>query len=144
MGDCNALTGSGSCCLHSHWFLGRLYQHAIGQQLLLQLIWRRCQQWAAASSSGTLEICGNLVDDDRDGITDETSDVHLGSLGYNEVCDSPDDADRCPNGIVKCDNQQPRCIGDTPTPELCGNALDDNCDGTTDEGACVTASDAGP
>jgi hypothetical protein len=68
---------------------------------------------------GTVEICGNLVDDDCDGLNDE---------GCDESCACGDTTPGCPTDCG---------VGCVPRPEVCGNAIDDDCDGQTDEGCCV-------
>src|SRR5207249_3078333 len=76
------------------------------------------------------ELCGNTVDDDCDGVTDE---------GY-------DNGATCSAGVGACVRSGTKvCTADrlattcnavpgTPGTELCGNTLDDDCDGSTDEG----------
>ena len=74
------------------------------------------------------ESC-NRKDDDCDGRTDEDFPV-------GELCDGPDD-DQCKNGSATCapDGLGTVCNNEwlTNIPEIC-NVVDDDCDGTTDEG----------
>ena len=74
-----------------------------------------------------VELC-NGKDDDCDGAVDEVF-VTLGT-----PCDGPD-ADACPNGVVACgaDLLPSDCVGDGPVVEVC-NGVDDDCDGSVDEG----------
>lgn len=113
-----------------------------------------CEQFGTAST----EVC-NGVDDDCDGSIDE--DIP-GCCVYPqpEVCNGKDDdcdgqideADAfeptlcydgpqatlafgsCRPGVMRCVNAKMTCFGETlPGPETC-NGLDDDCDGTVDEG----------
>ncbi|MBN2358358.1 MAG: hypothetical protein JXR83_02835, partial [Deltaproteobacteria bacterium] len=83
-------------------------------------------------ATGRIELCGNAVDDDCDGEVDD---------GFEQL-----DA-ACSAGVGAClragtlicndDLTALRCsaVAGTPAPvELCGNDVDDNCDGQTDEG----------
>ena len=81
-----------------------------------------------AKQPGT-EICNDL-DDDCNGKTDEL----WPELGTS--CDGYD-FDKCKNGTFTCksDGTGTECINETKTDiiEICGNKIDDNCDGLTDE-----------
>ncbi len=71
------------------------------------------------------ETC-NGVDDDCDGSTDEGNPGGGGSCGT--------DAGECAPGTWQCTGGTLSCIGATgPSTETC-NALDDDCDGSIDEG----------
>lgn len=73
------------------------------------------------------EVCGDGLDNDCDGLTDES-------------CNEPTDADG--DGyttLVDCDDSNPNV--NPGTPEVCGNGLDDNCDGQVDEN-CSGSTDA--
>ncbi|HOX45691.1 MAG TPA: MopE-related protein [Myxococcota bacterium] len=78
--------------------------------------------------SGLTELC-NTLDDDCDGATDEDW------LDLGQVCDGPD-PDQCATGSVVCapGGQATECqeTVSADDEELC-NALDDDCDGQTDE-----------
>ncbi len=72
------------------------------------------------------ELCNGL-DDNCDGVADETF------TGLGGPCDG-DDADSCKGGVLTCraDSTGSECVGDVNIVETC-NALDDDCDGSTDE-----------
>lgn len=81
------------------------------------------------------ETC-NAVDDDCDGIPDNAPGVGQGCTnGQVGVC--------ARNGIRACveGNEQPSCTAPpiAPGSELCGNGLDDDCDGQADEGFDIGA-----
>jgi len=77
-----------------------------------------------------IEACGNGLDDDCDGETDETCGCTPGS---QQACGS--DVGQCTPGSQTCsaDGAWGACTGaEGPFDEQC-NGLDDNCDGTADE-----------
>ncbi|MEM1030795.1 MAG: MopE-related protein [Myxococcota bacterium] len=83
------------------------------------------------------ETCNNL-DDDCDGTTDE------GNPGGGAACVVTGLQGACAAGVVACQGGAPACQQVTfPVAEACNN-LDDDCDGSTDEGnpggggSCVT------
>jgi hypothetical protein len=84
-------------------------------------------------TGGTLpskEDCNDL-DDDCDGETDESQDGGL----LVKVCGT--DAGVCSAGLMTCiDGNWSSCAGEegpNPDGEICGNNLDDDCDGVADE-----------
>ena len=89
-----------------------------------------CQEWA----TDVVEQC-NGEDDDCDGEVDED----FPELG--QPCDG-DDVDACANGQLVCapDGLVSTCGVEEPAdlPEICGNLLDDDCDGQVNEG-CMAA-----
>jgi hypothetical protein len=92
------------------------------------------------------DICGNLVDDDDDGMIDDGCDC---AVGTERPCWlGPDDM----RGIGACRDGVQRCMSDgasatwaycddtvMPSVEVLRNGLDDDCDGEIDEadGICV-------
>src|SRR5690554_1000636 len=103
---------------------------------------RDCQadgQWATCSGEVTpqAEICGDGIDNDCDGIVDNGCEY-------------------CPPGVVDCDAYQDGLIelpcpdggarnacggcGEVSEVEICGDGIDNNCNGRVDEGCPCTAS----
>ena len=83
----------------------------------------------------TDEIC-NGVDDNGDGQIDEDlppsldwpEDIPLSQVSFDEPS-------ICSVGVTSCENGRTVTTGlQTPRVELCGNLLDEDCDGLTDEG----------
>ncbi len=74
------------------------------------------------------EVCGNGIDDDCDGRTDEGFPVGAECRAGVGAC-ARLGAMVCAEGGVACDAQPA-----DPVDELCGNRRDDDCDGVTDEG----------
>ncbi|MCB9644746.1 MAG: hypothetical protein H6728_16870, partial [Myxococcales bacterium] len=101
-------------------------------------VWGACQ---GEVLPGTAEICGNQIDDNCDGKTDaedtaacscnpgQTQDCYSGPAGTEGV-------GVCKKGTQTCDANSTwgACQGEVlpGTTEICGNKLDDNCDGMTD------------
>ncbi len=93
---------------------------------------------AAAQPNQLAETC-NGVDDDCNGIVDDG--FHVGDVCHVGVgaCAA--------TGVMACDaNGQSACSAQpgTPSPEICGDAIDSDCDGNTDNGcACLHDADCG-
>jgi hypothetical protein len=85
---------------------------------------------------GTIEICGNGLDDDCNGLADCFDRVCQSDPACidrkKEVCDNGKDDDG--NGLIDC--KDPACFGDkacvVPGHEICNNNLDDDDDGLID------------
>ncbi|UQA57589.1 MopE-related protein [Polyangium aurulentum] len=86
-------------------------------------------QLICEAGSGGAEIC-NGKDDDCDGVADNGNPgggtCDTGQLGLCGV-----GSQDCVNGKLVC--SQPN----QPVAEVCGDKLDNDCDGTTDEGCCA-------
>jgi Notch-like protein len=92
----------------------------------------RCEQGQAVCFPRADEFC-NGIDDDCDGLLDESD----GSTAEECAASGPGINGHCSQGAVACSSAELVCAPGDPIAETC-NALDDDCDGTTDEG--VTAS----
>src|SRR6185503_12129654 len=82
------------------------------------------------------ELCGNLLDDDCDGPVDEGFDVGMPCASGVGACARPG------TKVCTSDRLTTECnaAAGTPAPaELCGNGIDDDCDGPVDEGFDVGA-----
>ncbi len=80
-------------------------------------------------SAAAAEVCGNGLDDNCDGTTDEGCGC---TNGATQACGSG--VGTCVRGTQTCaSGAWGACVGETtPTAELC-DGLDNNCDGQTDE-----------
>ena len=92
-----------------------------GMRTCQQGVWRLCRE-------PSTEVCGGGVDEDCDTRVDE------GCTGCIEGAQR-DCMTECGVGKESClDNEWRFCTAPRVHPEICGNAEDDDCDGTTDEG----------
>ncbi|MCB9638930.1 MAG: hypothetical protein H6728_09310 [Myxococcales bacterium] len=98
-------------------------------------------QWgpcAGETKPKAQETCNNNLDDNCDGQIDEGCGVCTN--GQTRACYTGPASTRkvgvCKDGTETCTGGQwGTCVGDVkPSPETCGNAADDNCDGQVDEG----------
>jgi len=88
---------------------------------------RTCEQ----SCVPAVERC-NLVDDDCDLTIDEDTEGTACGIDQGE----------CTTGTVTaCELGLERCTGQQPVTETCGDALDNDCDGQSDEGGCGACAD---
>ncbi len=84
------------------------------------------------------EVC-NGSDDDCDGTADD------GNPGGGGNCTVSGQQGECANGTLNCVSAALQCDQIFfPIAEVCGNSLDDDCDGSTDEGCSSTELDIGP
>ena len=100
-----------------------------------------CDEYDPAANPGVQEICGNGIDDDCDGYTDEGFD--LDGDGFT-ICDEPvpdcDDDDRYtyPGADEICDGKDSDCDGAVPDDEDDGDGdgwriCEGDCDDTDDD-----------
>jgi hypothetical protein len=82
-----------------------------------------CDDSDASVNPSTDEVCNN-VDDDCDGIADDGLSRECGFAGVG-ICTIG--SERCAGGVWA------GCTAVLPSEELCGNGLDDDCDGLEDE-----------
>ncbi len=99
-------------------------------------IWQEC----IGNIEPTAEIC-NSLDDDCDGIIDNNLNCECNN-SETRVCGIKEGI--CTEGLQTCtQGQWSECNNATlPTKEIC-NSLDDDCDGTTDEGVCQVLTPSG-
>ena len=79
----------------------------------------------------SVEVC-NSIDDNCNNIADE---YLVRQCGVSEIGVCTLGNERCVNGVWS------GCTAITPRDEICGNGLDDNCNGQTDEGCFVNLTD---
>lgn len=94
------------------------------------------------------EACGNVIDDDCDGLTDEDCVCTPGSMAacYSGLPDTVD-VGTCASGVKTCNatgTDYGPCVGEIlPAAEACGDSLDNDCDGVIDDGCiCVPGTSA--
>ena len=79
------------------------------------------------------ERCGNGIDEDCDGATDEGFDIGAACTAGIGPCEREGAMTCSPGGLATiCD-----AVPTDPLPELCGNEIDDDCDSQVDEGINV-------
>lgn len=90
-----------------------------------------CDDNSKEVNIGALEVCGDEIDNNCNGTIDENCTC---INGETQVCGS--DVGACKTGIKTCTNATwGTCVGEiTPVSEICGDGLDNNCDGDIDEG----------
>lgn len=107
---------------------------------------RTCTEtgWSTCEGSvlPTAEDCLNELDDDCDGDSDGADDDCNCNPG--ELVDCYDGASEtlgvgaCRRGRRPCEDLEAQCIGQVlPVLEVCGNGVDEDCDGEVDEGCAV-------
>ncbi len=93
-----------------------------------------------AAGQPTQELCGNGLDDNCDGKTDEGFDVGSQCEAGQGICRL------IGKKLCSADKFATTCSvepGPAEAVESCDNGLDDNCDGRTDESGCVKGKDGG-
>lgn len=88
----------------------------------------------------TDEVCEGAADENCDGQVDEECMVTQCNMGDSRECYSgapgTEEVSPCQKGTQSCDgNAWGPCTGDvTPQNEICGDGIDQNCDGVPDDG----------
>ena len=94
-----------------------------------------CNDGDALIFQGAEEICGDLLDNNCDGAVDDGCEgVCVDNDGDGHLGETPN----CLDG-PDCDDTNPEI--NTAATEVCGDAVDNNCDGAIDEGCCVANCD---
>jgi cysteine-rich repeat protein len=90
---------------------------------------------ACVAGSPTTEICDGGIDNDCDSQTDEGCTC---SNGATQSCSNSNSYGTCSGGTQTCSaGSWGSCSASIPAAEICGDSIDNNCDGTTDEGCGV-------
>lgn len=109
----------------------------------------RWSETCDGAMAATPERCGNNIDDDCDGTTDNGCGC---TLGMSQSCYSgpamTSGVGRCVAGRQTCEAGRPNafgaCVGEVlPTAESCNN-IDDNCNGMVDDGIAQSPCYSGP
>jgi len=90
-----------------------------------------CDDWNADMSPGAVEICDDLIDNDCDQLTDE---------GCDPSCPDNDDDGYLDAGCGGADCDDTDATINPETAEVCGNGIDENCNGDSDD-ICTTCPD---
>jgi hypothetical protein len=92
-----------------------------------------CNDGDATIRPGNPELCTNMIDDDCDGTTNE--DCDCAPIGSTQNCGEGGNTGECEWGTQTCQSTGwGTCTGGArPATETC-DGLDNNCDGTTDNG----------
>ncbi|HVY47278.1 MAG TPA: MopE-related protein [Minicystis sp.] len=146
--DCNGLVDEGCPCTPSspkqRCYTGNPVTEGVGichagEQICIKHAWSvTCFDEITPQT----ESC-DLVDNDCDGQVDNGIDCECGPEGTTRECYTSDPATKgvgiCKGGTQKCQaGQWGACTGEvTPRNESC-NGIDDNCNGTKDEGCMMT------
>ncbi|NNF34013.1 MAG: hypothetical protein HKN68_07885, partial [Saprospiraceae bacterium] len=78
------------------------------------------------------DLCDGVDNDCNPATADGSAEPQYGC-----PCDGPD-TDLCEEGVWACDGANMYCTDNTDdTLEICGNSIDDDCDGEVDEEECV-------
>lgn len=100
--------------------------------------YREIQFYTDEQTQPLTEICGNNIDDDKDGLIDEDCPAEIcgdgidnnGDGKVDENCDPPDPEEICGNGI---DDDKDGSIDEDCPAEICGDGVDNNGNGQVDE-----------
>jgi hypothetical protein len=147
---CNA--GAEQPCYDGPQALAGVGQCAFGAQACVST--EEFSSWGACEGAGLpmTELCGNMLDDDCDGKSDEGC---VCEPGETRPCYGGSSATRgvgaCMDGALSCLAEgdegawSDACEGQvTPDAELCGNDVDEDCDGNLDNGCGCDTGDSDP
>jgi hypothetical protein len=138
--DCDGATDEGCDDDLDGWCDAKMV--VVGNPVLCKATQKDCDDQNAAIAPGAKETCGNGVDEDCDGTPDNGTDG-VGCAWYYK--DGDGDGFGGKEGACLC---EPTAVLQTPSnqdcndasamvnplaSEVCGNALDDNCNGSQDE-----------
>jgi len=79
------------------------------------------------------EVCGDDLDNNCDGKTDDSGCLRIEDT--DRYCDTGLPG-ICKTGQWQLVDGKKKCVGPDPVPEICGDSMDDDCDGKTDETGC--------
>ena len=88
-----------------------------------------CDDTVASTFPGAPEVC-NDVDDNCDDLVDEDFDLDVDGYFAGTGCDVT-------HGEIDCDDTDD--LSNPGAPEICGNSVDENCNGVADDLSVVTA-----
>ncbi len=92
----------------------------------------------AVAGMPVTEVCNNGIDDDCDGSVDEGCVLECTDTRIGQECFSGIGVCRRP-GQWQCTDNNVSCnaVPGTPVTEVCGDSLDNDCDGSLDEGCAL-------